>query len=93
MRRLMVASGEVSVMPQPCTISTFSSSQNQRISDGGGADPPQVTRSSDDRSNRFGSVSTICLIPCQMVGTPAEMVTYSVAISSASRSGVMNRWG
>ena len=49
-RRDSVASGDVSVMPQPCTISTFNASQYQRISDGGGAEPPQVSRSNAEVS-------------------------------------------
>ena len=49
-RRDNVASGLVSVMPHPWIISTPKVSWNQRMSDAGGADPPQVTRDSDDRS-------------------------------------------
>ena len=49
-RRESVARGLVSVMPQPCTTSTPSASWYQRMSDGGGAEPPQVTLDSAERS-------------------------------------------
>ena len=55
MRREIVASGLVSVIPQPWIISTPSFSQNQRINETGGADPPQVTRSSFGNFQRSGS--------------------------------------
>ena len=80
-------------MPQPWTISTPSASQYQRISEAGGAEPPQVTRLSLDRSKRPGSASTTAFTPCQIVGTPADRLTSSSAMSCASRCGSMNRWG
>ena len=63
------------------------------MSDGGGAEPPQVTRDSADRSCAFGLASSTAFNPCQMVGTPADSVTRSCAINAAKRSGAMNRCG
>ena len=60
--REIVPSGFVSVMPQPCTISTPSVSQYQRISDTGGADPPQVTRVRFFSSQRPGSASIAAFV-------------------------------
>ena len=38
-------------------------------------------------------VSSNALTPCQIVGTPAETVTFSLTIKSRNVFGVMNRWG
>ena len=88
-----VPSGLVSVIPQPCTISTPYLSQYQRISDTGGAEPPQVSRDNLLRSNLPLPASSTCLMPCQIVGTPAEMVTSSSHMSCNNRSGDMKRCG
>ena len=92
-RRESVPSGFVSVMPQPWITSTPSRSQYQRMSETGGAEPPQVSRSSFERSQRAGSASIAARAPCQMVGTPAEMVTCSAAIRSSSALASMKRCG
>src|SRR5262245_65933962 len=76
-------------MPQPWIISTPSVSQYQRMSDGGGDEPPHVTRESRDRSYLPGFASYTDFTPCQMVGTPADTVTSSSAMSWMSRAGSM----
>ena len=91
--RLRVPSGLVSVIPQPWIISTPSSSKYQRISDTGGALPPQVSRDSLLRSCFLGFSSNRLLIPCQIVGTPADIVTSSCAINATSLSASINRCG
>ena len=40
-----------------------------------------------------GSASSNALTPCQIVGTPADTVTFSLTIKSRNVFGVMNRWG
>ena len=92
-RRDSVAKGEVSVMPQPWIISTPKVSQYQRIKEGGGAEPPQVSLERLERSYWPELASTRLFTPCQMVGTPADRVTPSSARRPSSRSGAMNRCG
>ena len=83
--REVAARGLVSVMPQPCTIGTPKRSSKARISDSGTAEPPHLTSVRLERSGGGSSSS----MPCQIVGTPAERVTRSEAIRSASSAGVM----
>ena len=59
----------------------------------GGAEPPEQRRVRLDRSYRSGSASSRARTPCQIVGTPAEMVTDSDTMRSRSLSGVMKRCG
>ena len=73
-------SGLVSVMPQACSTSTPNSSRKVSIMAGGQAEPPITVRF------RVENLSLLpCTCPssiCQMVGTPAAMLTPSASISS-----------
>ena len=80
-------------MPQPWIISILWLSQYQRISDTGGAEPPQVSRPTVEMSYLPGLASSAALTPCQIVGTPAEIVTFSSCISRRKESGIMKRCG
>src|SRR5262245_25599832 len=80
-------------MPHPWIISTPSVSAYQRINEGGGDEPQHVRRDSFDRSYLSGFVSYAALMPCQMVGTPAEIVTPSADIKDARRAGSIYRLG
>ena len=55
------------------------------MSASGTADPPHMISRRLDRSG----CSSSCSRPCQIVGTPAAIVTRSEAISSAMSCGVM----
>ena len=83
--------GVVSVMPQAWIISTRCTSQYQRMRERGGAEPPHTSRSRAERSWRSGSASRSARTPCQMVGTPAEIVTPSDAMRPSSGAGAVNR--
>ena len=69
------------------------SSQYQRIIETGGAEPPQVRRASLLRLNLPSAASTAALTPCQIVGTPVAIVTFSSCMSLRKVSGVMKRCG
>ena len=79
LKLLPVPSGEVSVMPQPCSTST-PMARNARIIEGGTAEPPIMVRRSELKRSP---------LPCiwlsnasHTVGTPAAMVTCSASMSS-----------
>ena len=72
-------SGESSVIPQACVMMIPNSSAYARITASGSAEPPQTSVRSDDRSPP--AVRRWASTPCQMVGTPAPTVTFSVSIS------------
>ena len=78
----MVATAVVSVMPQPWRTSTLYSSMNLAISACGMAEPPTAVRRMVVNFSPF--CSTWPSRACQMVGTPALMVTPSASISSYS---------
>ncbi len=91
--RVSVPRGLVSVIPHAWIISMPRVSQYQRISEGGGADPPQVRCRSFERSQRSGSASMALRTLCQMVGTPAEIVTSSDSKRSRRLAASRKRWG
>ena len=78
--------GPVSVIPQPCTISSPSFSENVLIIDSGTAEPPAVISRIDEMS-RSGFASRYCSRPIQTVGTPSVTVTFSVSMRSTSVAG------
>ncbi len=61
--------------------------------DSGGAEPPQVRRVRLDTSYFSGFASSTLLTPCQIVGTPADIVTSSSEMNWTRRAGSMNLWG
>ena len=83
-----LATGEVSVMPQPwITVSPWRCLKPAIIARGA-AEPPTSIPFSAERSQRSGSASSIARIPSQIVGTPAVAVTRSCAKSSSRLSRV-----
>jgi hypothetical protein len=84
-------SGDVSVIPQAWVITMPNSSAYARITVSGSADPPQTRVRSEETSppaaRRWAST------PCQIVGTPAPIVTFSLSISLTMAAGIMNRSG
>ena len=87
MKSLTDATGEVSVMPQPCTTLSPCRSLYAAIIARGTAEPPTSIPFMWDRSHLPGLASSICSIPSQIVGTPAVQVTFSWTKSSSRLSG------
>src|SRR5439155_9638949 len=79
------ATGPVSVIPQPWSISTPTTRLNRSISEAGTDDPHAVIRRIEERSRGF--CSSQFSRPIHTVGTPAVTVTCSPSISSASEPG------
>ena len=76
--RAIEPSGDSSVIPQACVMVMPNSSAYARITASGSAEPPQTRVRSEEMSppdaRRWAST------PCQIVGTPAPTVTFSVSI-------------
>ncbi len=67
------------------------SSAYARITDSGSAEPPQTRVRSEEMSPPCAR--RCASIPCQIVGTPAPTVTFSVSMSLTTAAGIMNRSG
>ncbi len=78
-------------MPQAWTMRTSSSFSNASMSACGTAEPPQITRRSEDRSPPLAR--TCWSSPFQMVGTAPASVGRSASISATSGAGWRNRSG
>src|SRR3954471_4849178 len=78
-------------MPQAWMILSPCFSSQACISDSGTAAPPQITRSTLDRSGEFDSA--YLRRSDQIVGTAALIVTFSASIALASGSACMNLLG
>ena len=90
LRRATLATGLVSVIPQPWMMRTPWAFQNHSMRERGTADPPHRKARREDMS-ASGCSSRYCLMPNITVGTPAENVTPSEVMSgtrpAALRSG------
>src|SRR4051794_274028 len=84
-------SGLVSVIPQAWMIRSPCFCSQACISDSGTAAPPQMTRSTLDRSGEC--CSAYFRRSAQIVGTAALIVTFSASIALASGSACMNLLG
>jgi hypothetical protein len=89
--RATAHTGEVSVIPQPWTMSIPWRSSRPCISPCGTAAPPHTTTRSEEVSTSLSSRYWSTAL--HTVGTPAEQVTFSLSISRASGSPCRKRSG
>mmetsp|Transcript_75960 Transcript_75960/g.219362 ORF Transcript_75960/g.219362 Transcript_75960/m.219362 type:complete len:206 (+) Transcript_75960:683-1300(+) len=90
-RRATEPMGFISVMPQPCCNSTPNWSMYHLIMSGGGADPPQIKRSSAKSLLTLATPRFMIAprTPCHTVGTPVLIRTFQSTIALNSVSGSM----